>query len=162
MIGNRIQPYKYSLKTAGYKTAYPCSNVNFLYLVPPEDAITIENLRTHISFRFNSTIPSANQYIRSIGIVDTIPGIAPYTYRRMITVNKQADANRVVDLDIEISKLLKKDNVFYWNGSGDYPVGATFICLEFDIEINNYPVYGYIGEFFLWKADGLFTTKGIR
>jgi len=175
MDGNKIQPYKYSLKCAAVDVdgaGYMCGDTWYFYIVPPEDALTIENIRTHLCIQFDSAVPSAFQKLERVGIINTYPGLYPITHKRTLTVNKTADANRIIDLEIDLSKLLKKDNVDYWNGGAmSYPENATLIVLEFAVGASSYngdgTLYqtGSLGEpggVLLWKTDALFTTQGIR
>ena len=164
MIGNKIQPYTYSLKTAASTNALTCGFIQYCYIVPPEDALSIENLRTHFIFKFHEDVPEEFRIVRRIGIVNTMLGAGAITYKKVYDVNKVADANRVVDFEIDLSKLLKKDNIEFWSDFNDYPENATFVYVELDPNVSPFWVVStnYIGEVLLWKIDALFTTKEIR
>lgn len=168
MIGNKIQPYKYSLVTSAHATdfdiIYPAlvGTRYFFYIVPPENSLTIENINTKFVFQFFESIPIADRYIDKIGICNTIEA-DPYadpSYIRYFDVNIQADSNRVVEFDIDLTSLLKKDNVEYMFNNIDYPDNGTFIFI--DLKRNIVTDLDYAGDILLWKTDALFTTIGIK
>jgi len=151
MIGNKIQPYTYSLKTAAEMGVLTCGFIQYCYIVPPEDALSIENLRTHLIVKFCADVPEEFRVVK-------------ITYKKVFDVNKVADVNGIVDFEIDLSTLLKKDNVEYWQDLNDFPTTGTFVYVELDPNVGNYWVINvnYVAEIKLWKVDALFTTKEIR
>jgi len=138
-----------------------------MYLIPPKDALTIERLYTHFVLQFNASIDVADRVVQSIGIVDEIPlfDTADANYQRRIDLNLSADSNRRVDIGIDLSHLLKNDNVAYEEGGFD-PAddeGFTFVEIRLSDNLNvSHPNYLNTGTIELWKIDALFTTVGIR
>ena len=164
MIGNKIQPYTYSLKTAAEMGVLTCGFIQYCYIVPPEDALSIENLRTHLIVKFCADVPEEFRVVKRIGISNTMLGAGEITYKKVFDVNKVADVNGIVDFEIDLSTLLKKDNVEYWQDLNDFPTTGTFVYVELDPNVGNYWVINvnYVAEIKLWKVDALFTTKEIR
>lgn len=164
---NKQQPYPYSLKTASIGTYSICGRRIFMYLIPPKDALTIERLYTHFVLQFNASIDTADQVVQSVGIVSEIPltDSTDATYQRRLELNTQADSNRRVDIGIDLSHLLKNDNVAYEEGGFD-PAddeGFTFVEIRLSDNLNSgHPNYLNTGTIELWKIDALFTTVGIR
>lgn len=164
IYGTKLQPYPYTLRSVNLGREYPtCSYRFFFYLVPPKNALTIENLYTRIRLTFGAGVASGDQKIVSVGIADQVPLLVTGTpnYERVLNVNQAADANRVVDLRLDLSALLNKSNVAYQDSAGTYPsTGYTYVELLLSSNINN----GHSGDAVinLWKTDALFTTTGIR
>lgn len=161
---SKVQPYPYSLKTVAAND-FPnvCFNRVVMYMTPPKDALTIERLFCHIVFRFEAGVAAGSRYLRSIGIIDELVPLLtePSNYQRRQEVNIAADANRRIDLSIDLSHLLKNDDVAYSAGGADVgpDTGYTAVELVFDPSLESTPD---IGDIELWKIDGLFTTIGIR
>jgi len=162
---SKLQPYKYSLRTvAASETAsgLVCLSRFYMYMQPPKDALTIERLFCHFVMQFDSGVAVADRKILSVGIVDELPPITINTtsnYQRRQEVNLQADSDRRVDLSIDLTHLLKKDNVAYeevgFDGGPDNGFTAVEILLPSGVPQTT-------GVVELWKLDGLFTTIGIR
>lgn len=155
------------MKTAAIGTYAVCGRRIFMYLVPPKDALTIERLYSHFVFQFNASIASADQVVQSIGIVDEIPLLDSLdaNYQRRIDLNLSADSNRRVDIGIDLSHLLKTDNVAYEEAGFDPSddEGFTFVEIRLSDNLNtSHPNYLNTGTIELWKTDALFTTLGIR
>lgn len=161
------QPYTYSLKTVAYvgQGTDICTNMIAMYIVPPDNALTIENLYMHVVMQFDAGVPSGDRVLRRIGIYDEFvnPNIFGQQPNRakMFDVNIAADVNRMIDKRIDLSALLKKDDVLYREllmPLGSPETGYTYIMLEFDSDqaFNN-----LLGSIKLWKADALYTTVGI-
>lgn len=80
---------------------------------------------------------------------------------KVFDVNIAADVNRMIDKRIDLSALLKKDDIAYRGVFSDASTpdnGYTMIYLGFDDSLVNQSITGAVK---LWKADGLFTTIGI-
>ncbi len=168
------QPYTYTLKTStfvggangfGGDFGYICSNGIIFYLVPPDDAITIENIYCHLIMQFEATVPVGQRVLRKIGIIDApvSPTFFPALVDRLkvFDVNIAADGSGVIDKRIDLSALLKKTDIAYRGVFADASTpdnGYTMIYLGFDDGLANSSL---IGKIKLWKADGLFTTIGI-
>lgn len=164
---SKLQAYPYSLRTIANANQSMCGYRFMLYMLPPKEALTIERLYTHFVFQFNSSVPVADRYIQSIGIVDEIPLTigADASYQRRQTLNMQADSNRRIDVSMDLTHLLKKENVAYEEGGFDPADDSGFTFVEVVLSPNldiNFVDYLDVGTAELWKIDGLFTTTGIR
>lgn len=163
---NKLQPYPYSLKTIAAGSGQSiCLNRFFMYMIPPKEALTIERLFCHFVMTFDSGVAAADRKIVSVGIVDEVrpfPMTSDANYQRRQAVNLSADANRVVDLSIDLTHLLKHDNVRYEEvafDSSDIDTGFTAVEILLPEALSS---TSNIGVLTLWKIDGLFTTDGIR
>lgn len=163
---NKLQPYKYTMKTvAAGSSAGICRNRFMMYMIPPKEALTIERLYCHFVMTFDASVAAADRRIESIGIIDELrpfPITAVSNYQRRQTVNLSADANRRVDLSIDLTHLLDHDNVAYEESVYDpASVDTGFTAVEIMLP-NNLVETSTVGALVLWKIDGLFTTTGIR
>jgi len=163
---SKKQEYKYSIKTGAYADTDSLGLIldKFLfYLVPPQDSIAIKSLRTSLRLEFDAGVPVADRIIEQIGITsDYLYDENEAAYFRSLYINKAADANRIVDLDIDLTSLLKEDNVQY--NAGMYNFGSssqfTFIWLKIGRGTNLQSSFN--GVIQKWKADAFFVTKGIK
>ena len=165
---NHQQAYPYTLKTvAASETAsgLVCADRFFMYIVPPKNALTIERLFCHFVMVFDAGIAVADRVIESIGIVDELrpfPQTAEANYQRRQAVNLVADSSRRVNLSIDLTHLLKHDNVAYEESLADpssIDTGFTAVEIKLPISLASTTTIGVVE---LWKIDALFTTTGIR
>lgn len=156
--------YHYTARSVVLADYVWCGGKILLYVMPPEKALTIENLYVHFKATFDSGISSGQRIVKSISIVDKRPFFydsnSDVNYMRTLDLNISADANRKVDIKVDLSHLLKKDNVGFreYFADSDMP-NLTYVMIEPDdalIGNNN------IGRIDLWKIDAQFTTQGIR
>lgn len=160
----KFQPYTYSLKTVAFADSGSgiCTNKIMMYVVPPDNALSIENISMHLMMQFDASIPSGDRVLRKIGISDEFaPLVSTPNRLKVFDVNIAADVNRRIDKRIDLSALLKKDNVLYRElilPIAAPETGYTYVYLEFDqdLQLNN-----NVGSLNLWKIDALFTTVGI-
>lgn len=155
--------YPYTVRSVGFHYSQWCGGKILLYVIPPEKALTIENLYVHFKATFDSGIASGSRIVKSISVVDKTPLLnnsnSDVNYIKTQELNIAADGSRKVDIKIDISHLLKKDNVAYREYFDNNVSGCTYIMIEPDdslIGVTN------IGTIDLWKADAQFTTSGIR
>lgn len=159
----KSQFYRYSLKTGGLINAFMCSDKAWLYLLPPEDAQSIENLYCHVKITFDSSVATSSQKLKAIGI-SSVPydnGIygAP-SYEREIELNLQADGSRVIDTVLDLTTILNKENVRFANLFGDFSFNDfTMVYIKLADALQDQLVVGTIN---IWKIDATFTTKEIR
>lgn len=161
---NKLQPYPYSLKTVLASNQVACLNRFFLYMLPPKEALTIERLYCHFVMQFDAAIAAGDQVVQSVGIVDQLvpfPITATSNYQRRQTVNRQADANRRVDISIDLTHLLNHNNVAYEEDAFDDGPTTGYTAVEI-LLADSLVSTGTTGTIELWKIDGLFTTTGIR
>lgn len=168
------QPYTYTLRTTtfvggdngfGGDYGYICGNGIIFYLIPPDNAITIENLYCHLIMQFDTSVSAGLRTLKKIGIIDAPAN--PVSFASLIDrmkvfdVNIAADVNRMIDKRIDLSALLKKDDIAYRGVFSDASTpdnGYTMIYIGFDDSLVFQSITGAIK---LWKADALFTTIGI-
>lgn len=155
--------FPYSLKSIAFADKVWCGGKVLLYVLPPERALTIENLFVHFKATFDSGISGGNRVIKSISVVDMIPPLynsnAGVGYIRTLDLNIAADGDRKVDISVDISSLLKKDNVGYREYMDDDLGGLTYVMIE---PADALAGVSNIGTIDLWKLDAQFTTQGIR
>ena len=156
----KVHFYKQSTRLIAMSGVTICNDRHFLYIVPPEKALSIENLFVHLKLTFDAAIASGNRVLNYIGVSDEIPLLITGTANRQkkFTLNQAADANRVIDLKIDLTSLLKKDNVAYRELFDDDPGNATYVEIKFPDALRN---VANIGTFNIWKIDAQFTTEGI-
>src|SRR3990167_6588028 len=108
-----VYPYTFRIVAAADQTL--CSYRAFIYIVPPDLALTIERLNMHFVFQFDAAIATADRVLESVGITDEFPFTAgtDANYQRRQAVNLTADGNRRVDLNIDLTHLLNPENVGY-------------------------------------------------
>jgi hypothetical protein len=156
--------YHYTARSVVLADYAWCGGKILLYVMPPEKALTIENMFVHFKATFDSAIPSGQRLVKSISIVDKRPFFydsnSDVNYMRTLDLNILADGSRKVDIKVDISHLLKKDNVGFREYFSDSSTpNLTYVMIEPDDSLignNN------IGRIDLWKLDAQFTTQGIR
>lgn len=159
----KSQFYKYSIRSVA-QVDYPiCIDKAYLYPVPPEDALSIENMFVHFRFTFYDTIAPADQVLEYIAIGNTwplFPEDEPPRIRKF-EVNQAADANRVVDVKFDFSHLVKSDDIaFTPQLTPDYDNGdMTFALVKFPDSLRDVLQVGVID---IWKIDTIYTTREIR
>lgn len=159
----KSQFYRYTMRSVAVAGRGMCTDKHYLYPVPPQDAITIEGLFCHIRVLFDSSVAAADRVIQAIGVTSERPlfiGDEPAHAREQL-LNLSADANRRIDLKIDLTHLLTKENVgFTPLLSADYEQdNMTFIYLRGSPSLRNSLTVGTIE---IWKADSIYTTREIR
>lgn len=154
--------YPYTLRTAAMVNVAHCTDKAILYLAPPAQALTIENLFCHLRFTFNSDTPVGDRVVEYIGVCNEIPILVSQdpSYLRKIDLNVAADGNRKVDIKVDLSELLNRNNANY-REYFDSPVTDDFTYCILKLADGNRTDLT-VGTIDLWKLDGLFTTTGIR
>lgn len=164
----KLQVYKYSLRSTviaprTIPNGYMCGGRFLVYPVPPDNAITIENLYLHLVVKFGAGIASGSRKITRIGIGNNYPlyGQDPPRFR-YYNVNLSADpTTRIIDTRIDLSALLKNDDVRYadfFDSHDPAVTGYTYIVIDLPPELT----IGSNGDLLLCKMDALYTTTGIR
>lgn len=163
----KLQQYRYSLRSTCISprqipNSYLCNYRLFAYPVPPDNAITIENLYLHLIIKFNVGIASGSRKIVRIGVGNSRPiyGSDPPRFR-YYDVNLSADpTTRIIDTKIDLSALLKKDDVRYadYFDHGDpSDLGFTYVIIDLPTDLTSTN-----GDLLLCKMDALYTTTGIQ
>lgn len=153
--------YPYSLRLAAMANAQWCQDKALLYIVPPAQALTIENLFCHFKFTFDSGVAVADRVIDYIGVCNDIPAInADASYIQKYDLNQAADVNRQLDIKIDLSALLNRDHANY-REYFDSPISDDFTYCIIKLG-NGCRGNNSVGTVNLWKLDALYTTTGIR
>lgn len=159
----KSQFYRYTLRPVCVGNTSMCTDKVFLYPVPPEDALTIEGCFVHFRLLFDSAVPVADRIVESIGIANQRPLFQDDepTLHRKLTLNQAADVDRRVDIKVDLTSLLIKENVGWTPLFGaDYDDGdQTFIYIKLPTVLRGTLAVGTIE---LWKVDSLYTTREIR
>lgn len=159
----KSQFYRYTLRSVAVANRAACTDKYYLYPVPPEDALTIENLFTHFKITFDSSVPAGSRVVEAIGITNERPLFNGNhaSIERLIQLDEVADGNRVVDIKIDLSDLLVKENVGFTPLFGaDYETeNQTFVYVKLPSGLRETLNVGTID---IWKTDILYTTREIR
>lgn len=155
--------YPYTIRSVAMANKLWCGGKVLLYVLPPEKSLTIENLYVHFRATFDSGVASGNRLVKSISVIDKIP--ASYlnnngvNWYRTQELNIAADGDRKVDIKLDLTHLLKKDNVGYREYFDADAGGLTYVMIEPDDDLLG---VSNIGTIDLWKVDAQFTTSGIQ
>lgn len=146
----RHQEYRYQYKSISIKNGWSCGNGATVSMNLPTDFLEAKNLYCHLRIRFHASEPSAKRKITYIGQPTWPPtGEQP----KMIYVNKTADADRYIDLKIDLTQLIPELDIqeptFFQQG-------------YFNIGIIHPEVLSQLATVELWKMDLVYTTTGIR
>lgn len=144
----REQEYPYSFKTVTGIDLTMCNRKLYFRLIPPDELLQHKGLHTTFICVFDPSVAAAARVIRSIGIGSERPPMVentPAIYKK-VTLNKVADVNRRVEINIDLTPLVLPNN-------------DNFVVIELDDTLLNVTNLGTVK---LWKIDELFTTRGIR
>lgn len=158
----KVHIYPYTFRSACLTAIPMCQDKIIMYLVPPENGLSIEQLYCHLKMTFDSGVAAGDRVVRWIGIYNEIPLFVqdePAEQNR-IDLNIAADVNRKVDIRVDLSSILTRDHVAYRDYFTDPETGDfTYVVIKLDDDLRGNNTVGTID---LWKLDGLFTTLGIR
>ena len=154
--------YPYSLRLAAMAGNTFCQDKAILYIVPPAQALTIENLFCHFNLTFDVGVAAADRVVQYIGVCNEIPILVngEPSYLRKYDINQAADVNRQVDIKVDLSALLNRDHANYREYFDDPTTDDFTYCiikLADGCRGNN-----NVGTVNIWKLDALYTTTGIR
>lgn len=157
----RPQHYPYSFRTSAEVDGTQLyQDKAFFYLIPPERALTIENLRMHLKFTFDASVSVGNRIVQAVGIADEFPAFITDEPNRLLQyeINQAADGSRKVDIMIDLTPLLKRDDVAFRDFiEPDGLTGLTYAYLKLADGCRG----ALAGTIELWKVDATFTTEGI-
>lgn len=162
--GPKSEHYRYSMKTVASLLQAMCTDKVYAYPVPPQNALTLERIFVHFKITFDSSVATGDRKITEIGISNT----RPFFYRDeptdklMLPVNLSADANRVIDLKIDLSSLIPDKTAVDYDAvfEADYETGdKTFVYVKMPEGLRDVLTVGIID---IWKIDTVWTTKEIR
>lgn len=151
------QFYHYSLRAAGTVTLTFCSTKIYAYLLPPADALELQNLYARIYIKFESGTAVADRKVIAVGVAsDFVTNNLPPTQSRQIETNFVADANRIIDKTIDLTTIMFPDKVGYYEGN--------VTSSNDDINIVFFELPAIVGTVTtaLVKIDALWTTLEIR
>lgn len=159
----KSQVYRHTLRSSALAYGTFCTDRVYIYPVPPERALKIVGLFVHFRMLFDSAITSDLQVLKSVGVTNE----RPLYYRddpsveKLLDINVAADANRRVDVKLDLTPLLNEDNVAFTPLFGaDYETGdQTFIVFKLDRVLRDVLTNGTIE---LCKVDALYMTQEIR
>lgn len=159
---SKIHAFHHSLRTVCMANRQQCQDKHYIYIVPPEKALTIENLVMHLKFTFDAGVTAPDRVLQWVGIGSDYPLFitSDPVYFRKIDLNLAADANRKIDTMLDLSHLLKKTNVNFRSLFGTFTSNDyTYVILKF-AEANR--GVSNVGTINLCRIDAQFTTEGIR
>ena len=163
----KSQFYKYSMRSVCAVGISYCARRIGLEILPPDNAMTIENLFMHLKMTYDGTIPTADEVLERISIISGFPAYTPGSaeaedYYRSLEVNLTPTAD-VIDVFIDLTSLLNKNNPGSPNQFETDDL-ATIVFLENKgytgaIDTDGPQTTGTIN---IWKLDAIYTTREIR
>ncbi len=158
----KSQFYRYTLRSSALTGGF-CTDRVFLYPVPPENCLSIESIFLHLRMQFDASITTAAQVLESVGIANERPLLysdEPAALKKIV-INQAADGNRRIDIKLDLTSLLDRENVGFTSLlSADYEVGdQTHIMIKVPNSLRNTLTVATIE---LCKVDCLYTTSEIR
>jgi len=155
----RHQEVKYQYRSVAVARTIFCGYGPHLDISVPEDLLELKNVAIHASIVFDVSVSAPNRVLHWIGgayVVNPYPDqtVSP-TQPAMIHVLESADANRRVDVTIDISHLIPQIEI------DDNP---TFDQPSFEVSMVTDPTgaNSVTGVLEIWKVDLIYTTKGIQ
>lgn len=153
--------YPHILRTSALVAIGSCQDIIVFYLIPPENALTIEQLFVHLKGTFDASVASGNRTVVEIGVGSTfgVYGTFPADYKK-IPLNISADpTTRKVDIKLNLTSLLNKANAGYRDNLGTISIGTpTYMYLRLNSALSN---TSSLFTMDLWKMDALYTIKKI-
>lgn len=152
--------YPHILRSSAVVAIGTCQDKIVFYLIPPENALTIEQMFIHLKGTFDVSVATGDQVVQSIGVGSTFGAIdaVPVGFKS-IPLNIAANVSRQVDIRLNITSILNKANAGYRDNLGSIAVGTpTYIYLKLADNLRNTSSKFTID---LWKMDALYTIKKI-
>lgn len=156
------QFYRYSMRSTLILNQFMCTKRIMVHQLPPDSALSIENLFMRLRFTFSSTLLAGQNVLYRVGIISDYPAYGQQdaeSWVRYLTLNQAADGNNQIDLNLDLSHLLKKDNIDAV-GTGS----ATLVYIETAVASNevSIDILANAGTINICKLDGIYTTREIR
>lgn len=156
-----VHHYPRTMRSVCLVNASMCQDKFVFYPVPPQDAISIETLYVHIKITFDASVAVGNRVLKEVGIGSEHPlfiDVEP-EYYRALELNQSADGSRVVDVRLDLTSLLKKDNVRYRSYFDNIvTTDYTYIFIKLSDNLRGVLVAGVLNK---CKVDAQYTTKKI-
>lgn len=160
----KSQFYRYSMRSVCATDVTFCTRRILMELFPPQDALSIENLFCHLRMTFDPGLSTADKVLHRIGILSdytTYTEQSQANYFNYLDVDIAAVSD-IIDIRLDLTTLLKKDNVGNIGSSGVFTDGsATIVYLETANSIDS-STDTNAGTINIWKLDGTYTTQKIR
>ncbi len=158
----KVHHYPRTLRSVCMVNQIHCQDRTYFYITPPEDAISVESLIVHLKMTFDASIASADRVLKSLAIGSSFPLFITSNpaYFRELTLNQSADAvTRKIDVKIDLTTLLKKDNVRYRGIFGNFVTDDyTYVIIK---TADNNRGVTTVATIDLCRVDAQYTTKGI-
>lgn len=158
----KVHFYPHSLRSAALAEGYLCRDKAYFYLIPPKQAQTIEYMFLHLKMTFNIAVPADDRVLQYIGIGNEYPAaitLEPSGYFKKLDLNLAADANRKIDLTLNLTPILNKLNAGWHDRASTDGNQQTYVIIK--VSDNLRENYGP-ATIELCKVDALYTTRGIR
>lgn len=158
----KVQFYKHTLRSSALVGGGLCRDKAYFYLVAPKKAQTIENMYLHLRITFDAAIAVGNRKIQYIGVGNEYPFFiedVPSGYFNKLDLNLAADGARQINLRLNITPLLKKENAGWRDRFNDTATDLTYVIIKTpdgNRDISN------VATVQICKIDALYTTTGIQ
>ena len=157
----KVHFYQHTLRSSALVNGGLCQDKAYFYLVAPKKAQTIENMYLHLRITFDAAIAVGDRKIQYIGIGDEYPFFIdqePSGYFNKLDLNLAADASRKINLRLNLTPLLKKDNAG-WRDRFNAESGLTYVIIK--TPDGNRGITS-VATVEICKVDALYTTTGIQ
>lgn len=158
----KVHFYKHTLRSSALVGGGFCQDKAYFYLVPPKKAQTIESMYLHLRVTFDAAIPVGGRKIQYVGIGNEYPLFItddPSGYFNKLDLDLAADGSRKIDLRLNLTPLLKKDNAGWrdrFNVDGD---NLTYVIIKTPDSNRGVTTVATVQ---ICKVDALYTTTGIQ
>lgn len=158
----KVHFYDHTMRSSALVGGGFCRDKAYFYLVPPKNAQTIEYMYLHLRVQFDSGVPAAQRKIQYVGIGNEYPMFIeqdPSGYFNKLDLDLAADASRYINLRLNLTPLLKKDNAGWrdrFNVDGNNLTYVIIKTPDLNRDISN------VATVQICKVDALYTTKGIQ
>lgn len=155
----RHQEAKYQYRSVAVARSIFCGYGPILGVSVPDDLLELKNVAIHASIVFDVSVASGNRKLHWIGGRYTLNPYPDQTasseQAAMIHILQSADANRRVDVTIDISHLIPELTI---------DTNPTFDQPSFEVSMVTDPTgaNSVTGVLEIWKVDLIYTTKGIQ
>lgn len=155
----RHQEATYQYRSVAVARSIFCGYGPVLNVSIPDDLLELKNVAIHASLLFDVSVAAGNRKLHWIGGGYAVNPYPDQTVKseqpNMIHILQSADANRRVDVTIDISHLIPLLEI------DDSP---TFDQPSFEVSMVTDPTgaNSVTGVLEIWKVDLIYTTKGIQ
>lgn len=157
----KVHFYKHTLRSSALVGGGFCQDKAYFYLVAPKKAQTIESMYLHLRVTFDAAIAVGDRKIEYVAIGDEYPFFItddPSGYFNKLELNLAADGDGKIDLRLNLTPLLKKDNAG-WRDRFNAESNLTYVIIK--TPDGNRGV-STVATVQICKVDALYTTTGIQ